>query len=136
MRMLLLYFFKNDDVKASGIIKKLIHSASSNGHTMDSVCALTDAENLCAAPYEYVTVVVTCQGMFGRKVSPAVTGVLSRMGSAIGKKGCALVIKSGLFPWKTCNNLMSVMEKEGMLLDYSDVVLNSDHAAYVGKRLG
>ena len=136
MRILILYFFKNDDTKAMGIVKKLAQTASAANHSVDTVCGLTDAENLRIAPYEYVAVIVPVQGMFGRKIPPKVSEVLSHVGSAIGKKGCALVIKGGFFSWKTCKALMSAMEKEGIALDYSDVVLNSDHAAYVGKRLG
>jgi hypothetical protein len=136
MRMLLLYFFKPDNAKAQAIVKKLAQTATAANHSVDMVNALTEAENLRAAPYDYVAVVAPCEGPLGRKVSPRVGEVLSHMGSAIGKKGCALVVKSGLFSWKTCANLMSVMEKEGIALDYSEVVLNADHAAYVGKRLG
>jgi hypothetical protein len=134
--MLLLYFFKSDNSKGSAILKKLAQTASSANHSVDTVCGLTDADTLRIAPYEYIAVLAPCTGMFGRKVSPKVAEVLANLGSAIGKKGCALIVKSGFFSWRTCKHLMSVMEKEGIALDYSDVVLNSDHAAYVGKRLG
>ena len=41
-----------------------------------------------------------------------------------------------ILSWKTCSNLMAAMEKQGVFLDYFDVVENPDHAAYVGKKIG
>ena len=62
--------------------------------------------------------------------------ILDNCGNLTSKKGCALVVKSGFSSWKTCKNLMKAMEKQGVLLDYFEVVDNPDHAAYVGKKIG
>ncbi|MEE0999330.1 MAG: hypothetical protein UIH41_06695, partial [Treponemataceae bacterium] len=62
--------------------------------------------------------------------------VLATCGNVSGKKGCALIVKSGLFSQKFCNSVMKKMEKEGMKIDYFDVINNVDHAAHVGKKIG
>ena len=86
--------------------------------------------------YEYIAVVVPANPLSGKKVPDLVSEVLSTCGPVSGKKGCALVVKSGLFSNKFCRFLMRKMEKEGMMIDYFEVINNVDHANYVGKKIG
>ena len=57
-------------------------------------------------------------------------------GSAAGKKGCALVLKFGLSSNKMCNVLMDQLERQGMKLDYFEVIENAEHSVAVGKKIG
>ncbi|AEE17116.1 hypothetical protein [Treponema brennaborense] len=136
MRVVLLHFLSAENGKHSSILKKLSDAASKNGHQVDVVSGTRDTDSFRITPYEYVAVVCPCTGIIGGKISAKVSEVLENSGSVSGKKGCALVVKSGLSAQKTSRNLMRAMEKEGMVIDYFDVIENADHAAYVGKKIG
>jgi hypothetical protein len=58
-------------------------------------------------------------------------------GSALGgKKSAAFIKKGGLFTSRALSNLMRAMEKEGMMINWSDILMNSPHAEALGKRIG
>lgn len=136
MRIVILHFLDTENKKHSEILKKLSSSATTNGHQVDMVNGFKDASTFRITGYEYVALVVAGKNPFSGKFSPKVTEVLTSSGTASGKKGCALAVKNFLFSQKLCQNLMQAMEKEGMLLDYFDIIESSDHATYVGKKLG
>jgi hypothetical protein len=62
--------------------------------------------------------------------------VLAAGSSLVGKKSAAFIKKGGLFTGKALANLMKVMEKEGLLVNWSDILLNPAHAEALGKRIG
>ncbi len=136
MRIVLLHFLDIENKKYSDILKKLADTASKNGHQIDVVNGMTETDSFRITPYDYAAVVCAGTGFFSGKIPSQVAEVLAVCGTASGKKGCALIVKGGLAPQKTCRNLMHVMEKEGMLLDYFDIIESPDHAAYVGKKIG
>ncbi len=136
MRIVVLHFLDAQNQKHSGILKKLVEAASKNGHQVDLVNANTDGASFRITPYEYVAVVACAVSPFSGKISPQIGEVLSTCGTASGKKGCALVLKNLMFSQKACRNLMRAMEKEGMMIDYFEVIESADHANYVGKKLG
>lgn len=136
MRTLILSFCKNDNSKCTQIIKKLESCAVAKGHQVDVKNAKLDKETLRLTMYEYIAVVVPAHPFSGKKVPELLTEVLSTCGTVTGKKSCALVIKSGLFSEKFCRAVMRKMEKEGMFIDYFEIIKSPDHAAYVGKQIG
>ncbi|GMO69512.1 MAG: hypothetical protein Ta2A_17550 [Treponemataceae bacterium] len=138
MKIAILYFFSNADSssKNGAIVKKLTQKLQEASHSVEPVCAFNRDSNFRLTPYDYVAVVMPCQGIFNGKAHKDTAKVLGELGSLGGKKSAALIIKSGFMPWKACTSLMRIMESEGMLIDYSDVVLSVDHAAYVSKKLG
>ena len=55
----------------------------------------------------------------------------------VGKKSAAFIKKTGpFFIGKALSNLMKAMEKEGMLINWSEILLNPPHAEALGKRIG
>jgi len=136
MRTLILSFLKKDSDKHQKILKKLEASAVANGHIVDVKDAKLEKETLRLTMYEYIAIVVPANPFSGKKVPALLPEVLSTCGTVSGKKGCALIVKSGLFSQKFCNTVMRKMEKEGMMIDYFEVINNVDHAAYVGKKIG
>lgn len=136
MRTLILSFLKKDNDKHQKILKKLEAAAVTNGHLVDVKDAKLDKDNLHLTIYEYIAVVVPATPFSGKKVPALLPEVLATCGNVSGKKGCALVVKSGLFSQKFCTTVMRKMEKEGMMIDYFEVINNVDHAAYVGKKIG
>lgn len=137
MRIGILHFLSiNKNSVHKAIIQKLENTIINRGHQVDIFNAVTDASMLRLTGYDYVAVIVPSSALFGSKLPEILPEVLDNCGNISGKKGCALVVKSGFSSWKTSTKLMAAMEKQGMCLDYFDVIENVDHAGYVGKKIG
>jgi len=135
MRVLILHFLTGNNKKHTEILKKLEQVAIANGHDV-TVCNDKDAINLHMAMFEYIAVLTAASSFIGAKLPSKLPEILSSHGILAGKKGCALVAKYGLSSAKMCRITMRAMEKEGMVLDYFEVIENVGHAAYVGKKIG
>lgn len=136
MKIVILHFLNVKKQKNIAILNKLVESASKNGHQVDLVNGNLDTENFRITPYEYITVVASGISSCSSKLSPQISSVIAKSGISSGKKACALVLKQPLFSQKLCKALMYTMEKEGMVIDYFEVVASVDHANYIGKKLG
>ncbi len=135
MRILILHFTSNKNKKHADIIKKLEKSATANSHTV-TICNEKDSINLHMGMFDYITLVTVPPGLIGAKLPEKMNEVLSTHGSLSGKKGCALVIKSGFSSNKMSRITMHAMEKEGMVIDYFDIIDSPGYATHVGKKLG
>ncbi len=135
MRILILHFLSDRNAKHSQIIKNLEQSAISKGHTV-TICNEKDSTNLHMAMHDYISVVTVPAGLIGAKLPEKMSEILSTHGSLAGKKGCALVVKSGFSSNKMSKLTMRAMEKEGMVIDYFDIIDTPGYATHVGKKLG
>ncbi len=135
MRILILHFLLERNKKHNDILKNLEKSAIAKGHTV-TICNNKDAINLHMAMFDYVTVVTVPAGLIGAKLPEKMTEILSTHGSLSGKKGCALVVKNGFSSSKMSRLTMHAMEKEGMVIDYFDIIDTPGYATHVGKKLG
>lgn len=105
------------------------------GHHVDIIDAWTE-DGFRLPGYEYIVVTAEQISLFGGKM-PEVLPKLLSLGSGVGGKRCAAFLrKTGPFTHKGLANLMRTMEKEGMLVNWSDVILNAPHAEALGKRIG
>jgi len=105
------------------------------GHRVDIVDAWT-GDGMRLPGYEYIAVVAEPASFFSAKIPEALPKILS-VGSGLGgKKSAAFVKKSGLRSGKTLANVMKAMEKEGMVVNWSDILFNAPHAEAMGKRIG
>ena len=136
MRILIMSYLKKDSKKHQDILKKLEQTAVACGHQVDVKEGDRDYDQLHLVIYDYIAVVVPASPFIGAKLNPKITEAFAQGGSTSGKKGCALVVKSGFSSEKMCRVVMKAMEKEGIVVDYFEVITNADHAAYIGKRLG
>ncbi len=137
MRVALVHFLspvKNANHK--GILQKLENAVIKKGYQIDVFNANTDSSTMHLTGYDYISIIVPSSAFFGSKLPEKFDEILDNCGNLTTKKGCALVVKSGFSSWKTCTKLMAAMEKQGIFLDYFDVVENADHAIYVGKKIG
>lgn len=136
MRILILSYLKSDNRKQTDILKKLEQTAVACGHQVDVKSGEKDTEELHLIIYDYIAVIVPASPLFGAKVPAKLPEVLSHCGNVSGKKGAALVVKSGFSSAKMCHVVMKAMEKEGMFVDYFEVVESVDHATAVGRKIG
>ena len=116
-------------------VKALAKGMESMGHYVDVLDAWT-GDGYRLPGYEYIAVVTQPRSAFTGKIPDVVSSVLSAASSLVGKKSGAFVMKSGLFTAKALANVMRAMEKEGMTVNWSDILLNPAHAEAMGKRIG
>jgi hypothetical protein len=107
----------------------------SMGHRVDVVDAWSD-DGMRLPGYEYIVVAAEALSLFGGKMPDALSRVLAAGSGLGGKKSAAFLKKTGPFTGRALANLMKAMEKEGMRVNWSDILFNPPHAESLGKRIG
>jgi hypothetical protein len=105
------------------------------GHRVDTIDAWTE-DGMRLPGYEYIAVVAESISAFSGKLPEALTKILAAGSGLLGKRSAAFVRKGGLFTGRALFNTMTAMEKEGMRINWSDILLNPPHAEALGKRIG
>ena len=117
-------------------IKSLAKGMEAMGHRVDIIDAWTE-DGMRLPGYEYIAVCAESTGLWGGKVPDILSRVLGAGSGLVGKKSAAFVRKTGpIFITKTLWNVMKAMEKEGMKVNWSEIILNPSHAEALGKRIG
>jgi menaquinone-dependent protoporphyrinogen IX oxidase len=119
----------------SDLVKSLAKGMEAMGHRVDVLDAWTE-DGTRLPGYEYIVVVGEALSFFSGKISSNLAKVLASASSLSGKKSAAFIKKGGLFGGKALSAIMRAMEKEGMFVNWSDVLLNAPHAEAMGKRIG
>jgi len=112
----------------------LAKGMQSMGHTVDIVDAWTD-DGMKLPGCEYIAIVTEPLSFFSAKTPDVIPKILASRGIG-GKKCAAFIKKSGLRSNKALLNLKKAMEKEGMLINWDEILLNAPHAEAMGKRIG
>jgi hypothetical protein len=105
------------------------------GHHVDIVDAWTE-DSYKLPTYEYIAVAAEAISFFGGKMPECLSKLLGSRSGVGGKKGAAFIRKKGPFNAKALANLMKAMEHEGMIVNWSDIILSAPHAEALGKRIG
>ena len=105
------------------------------GHRADLINAWHD-NGMRLPGYEYIAAVTESISAFSAKIPEALPKILASASSLSGKKSAAFVKKGGFRTGRTLINAMRAMEKEGMIINWSDVLLNVNHAQAIGKQIG
>jgi hypothetical protein len=123
--------------RRSGIpayVSALAKGMESMGHRVDVLDAWTE-DGYRLPGYEYIAVCAEAVSLFGGKMPDTLSKVLSA-GHVVGKKSAAFLKKTGPFVSKALTNLMRAMEKEGMYINWSEIILSAQQAEALGKRIG
>jgi hypothetical protein len=104
------------------------------GHTAEIIDAWTD-DGMKLPGCQYIAIVTEPLSFFSAKIPEVIPKILASRGID-GMKSAAFVRKTGLRSGKTLFNLMTAMEKEGMIVNWSEILLNAPHAEAMGKRIG
>jgi hypothetical protein len=116
-------------------VKSLARGMESMGHRVDIIDAWTE-DGFRLPGYEYVAVCAEAVS-WGGKMPEALAKVLGGGSGLQGKKSSAFLKKtSPFFINKALSNLMKAMEKEGMMINWSEIILNGPQAEALGKRIG
>ena len=117
-------------------VKALVNGMQSAGHNVDVLDAWTE-DGFRLPGYEYIVVCAEPVSLWGGKMPDALQKILGAGSGLVGKKSAAFLKKTGpVFINKALGNLMKAMEKEGMMINWSDIILNPPHAEALGKRIG
>ena len=115
--------------------RALARGMEAMGHQVDLIDAWTGDGTRFPA-YGYIAVLAEQTGVFGGVMPEALARILGAGRGLVGKKGAAFLKKTGPFTGKAMSNLMRAMEKEGMVVNWSDIILSVPHAEALGKRIG
>lgn len=134
MRAAVLFFGGGKRDRVAEIAHGLGEALERDGHRVDIIDGdrNTDAK---LTVYEYLAIGTSVTSLFGGKITPRVEEYLTGAGSILGKKSFAFVTKSPFGSQKGLNRLMSVMEKQGLFLRYSEVLRSRAEAGEVAHRL-
>ena len=116
-------------------ITALAKGMESMGHSVELIDAWTD-NGLRLGDCEYIAIVTEPVSFFSEMIPEIVVKILSAGSGLGGKKSAAFVKRAGLRSGKTLVNLMKAMEKEGMMINWSDILFNAPHAEAMGKQIG
>jgi len=116
-------------------VAALAKGMESMGHRVDIVNVWND-DGMRLPGYEYIAVAAEPISIFSGKLPALVSKTLAAGSSLVGKKSAAFIKKTGFFSNRALANLMKAMEKEGMMINWSDILFNAPHAEAMGKRIG
>jgi len=116
-------------------VRSLAKGMESMGHRVDVIDAWTE-DGFRLPGYEYIAVATEPVSFFSGKIPDVVSKMLAAGSTLVGKKSAAFIKKEGLFTSRALANLMRAMEKEGMMINWSEILLNPPHAEALGKRIG
>lgn len=116
-------------------VQSLAKGMAAMGHRVDILDAWT-GDGYRLPGYEYIAVVTQPISFFSGKIPDIVSTILSAGSNLVGKKSAAFVKKGGVWTAKALVNLMKAMEKEGMMVNWSEILLNPPHSEALGKRIG
>jgi hypothetical protein len=116
-------------------VTALAKGIDSMGHRADVIDAWTE-DGFRLPGYEYIVAVAESSSLFGGKMPDVLPKILSAGSGLVGKKGAAFLRKTGPFTGKAMANLMRIMEHEGVVVNWSDILLSAPHAETLGKRIG
>lgn len=136
MRIALVTFIDSDDARSSAIVSRLASVASARGNVVERLSGRSDSSLVRLSMFDYVAIVYRPKGLFSSTLPPAVSEYLAQSGPLTGKKGCAIVVKSGLSSARSCRALMHAMEAEGVCVDYFEIVRDVSQADSVGAMIG
>jgi hypothetical protein len=115
-------------------VTALARGMESQGHRVDILDAWTE-DGYRLPGYEYIAIIAEQVSLFGGKMPEALPKILAA-GNLTGKKSAAFLRKTGPFTSRPLTNLMRAMEKEGMYVNWSEILLSAPHAQELGKRIG
>jgi hypothetical protein len=116
-------------------VLSLAKGMESMGHRVDIIDVWTD-DGMRLPGYEYIAIITEPDSFFSGKINNKIPRILAAGSTVTGKKSAAFVKKTGLFSTRALSNLMKAMEKEGMVINWSEQIISSAHAEALGKRIG
>ena len=133
MRVAVVYFEKNKG-KLADIAESLAHGMGDQGHDVKVINGILDNDAKLSM-YEYIAIGTAPLSPFSKKLDDNVSNFIRSAGHVTGKRCYTFIQKKGFRPFRVLQELMKLVEKEGVILKTSDVINSKEEAAYIGKKL-
>ncbi len=134
MRTAVVFFSTNSRDRILNLVRALARGMEAQGHQVDIIDGNHDI-NAKLTMYQYIAVGTEPLANFSGKIPEKVGHYLGSSGMVAGKRCFAFVSKNTFGSSKALVRLMKSMEKEGMFLKYSSVLISPQEAEEIGKRL-
>ena len=134
MRVAVIFFAESRNSKLKTLSVALSSGMESLGYQVEIIDGFRE-KNITLTGFSYIAVGTESVSLFGGRISPTSSSILSTSGSILGKRSFAFTSKKGLRNSKTLLALMRVMETEGMLIKNSAVLSTKDDAFSTGSKL-
>ena len=115
--------------------KALAKGMEKMGHQVELFDAWAD-DGMRLPGFEYIAMATETSSFFSAKISEAIPRILRGSSGIAGKKSAAFIKKGGIRGAKTLINVMEAMEKEGLVVNWSETLLSVPHAEAIGKQIG
>ncbi|MGL4983064.1 MAG: hypothetical protein ACRC4W_09510 [Treponemataceae bacterium] len=136
MKILLLHFLDTKNQTHKDILLGFEQAVKNKGNEINIFDGNDSSQNFHPALFDYISIVVPAAPIWGAKLPKKLTDFLSTTTALNGKKGCSFVIRAGLTSGKMSKTLMAAMERQGVLLDYFDIIKSAKHARISGEKIG
>ena len=134
MRAGVVFFAEKKKSAMIEIARGLAKGLEAAGHRVDIIDGLEDS-NVRLTMFEYIAVGCESLSFFTGRISDRIPSFLANSGMISGKRSFAFAIRHPFSARRALSRVMKCMEKEGMYLKFSDVLLSASHAESVGRNL-
>jgi hypothetical protein len=134
LRVAVVFIPEHNRDRILNISRALAKGIESQGHTVDLIDGSRDI-NTKLTIYKYIAVGTENKTFFSSKIPDKVPHFLASSGKVAGKRCFAYIPRTLLFSARALQNLMKSMEKEGMILKFSEIISSDLEAEAIGKRL-
>jgi len=126
MRVAIIYYSVYNKKKIENIAKTMVAPLENKGHNVTLInIQQTDKSRLSI--YEFLIIGTESLSFFSSKISIEIKNYLNQVGNITGKKCYVWVIKK-FFNQKTLNNLMKLLESQGLTMYLSDYFISKKEA--------
>ena len=116
------------------LAERLSDGIASNGYTVETFDMNLEMGKIVSF-YDYIVIISRSVSLFSKYIPENVVKFLKTAGTVSGKRCSCFISKNSMRKAKVLQNLMHIMESEGMYLKVSDILTNGDYAYAVGKHL-
>jgi hypothetical protein len=127
MRVAVVYAPSGGGESLSAMASSIVRALGAAGHTAEAARARSDG-SIRLTGYDYIIVGTEPEGLLGR-IPAELPRYLAQAGSVYGKRSMAFVRKAGLAPAKALARLMAAMEREGMIVNFAEILAGPEDAA-------
>lgn len=133
MRVAVVFFAPRAGSRIIPLAKAVASGIEKQGHQVDLIDGMTEQDKRLII-YQYIAIGTEQNTLLG-KIHQKIGYFLASQGTVQGKKGFAFVKKKSIGTPRALLRLMSVMEKEGIMVKNSEMFVNQDHAMETGRNL-
>jgi hypothetical protein len=132
MKIAVLYFAESTNSKVSAIAKVCSQAFASIGKSVDLVDGYRDGLRL--QQYAYLCIVMESVSSTGNTVNPKIKKIFDQSTGFVGKRCCVIMPGKLLWPMRSLQNAMAMIEAQGGFIRNSALVVKDfDISGFIGR---